>query len=178
LGPKKPSSTRKPKKPVSGKDRKPQKRLKSPVSEAEQRLPQASAPREKGTLALEETKGESESAASEPKESRLTGRAVPGSGYSGTEEGEPQTAPVCIHQPSPGYPHAARQNGWEGSVLVAALVDTAGIVRETRIVQGSGHAALDNAAGEAVKEWRFRPGEKSGRSVSMWVRIPITFQLK
>jgi protein TonB len=66
----------------------------------------------------------------------------------------------------------------EGTVVVEALIDPAGVVRDTRIVQGSGHESLDQAAWDAVKEWRFRPGQREGRSASMWVRIPVTFRLK
>jgi protein TonB len=42
--------------------------------------------------------------------------------------------------------------GWEGKVVVAFLVLSDGSVRNVRVVQGSGHPALDRGAVEAVRK--------------------------
>jgi len=49
------------------------------------------------------------------------------------------------------YPPAARRMGWEGKVVVAFLLLSDGSVRDVRVVQGSGHAALDRGAVDAVR---------------------------
>jgi len=49
------------------------------------------------------------------------------------------------------YPPAARRMGWEGKVVVAFQLLPDGSVRDVRVVQGSGHAALDRGAVDAVR---------------------------
>ena len=49
------------------------------------------------------------------------------------------------------YPATARRMGWEGKVVVAFQLLSDGSVRDVRVVQGSGHAALDRGAIEAVR---------------------------
>jgi len=49
------------------------------------------------------------------------------------------------------YPAAARRMGWEGKVVVAFHLLPDGSVRDVRVVQGSGHAALDRGAIDAVR---------------------------
>lgn len=49
------------------------------------------------------------------------------------------------------YPATARRKGWEGEVVVSFRILPDGSVRDVRIVQGSGHAALDRGAVDAVR---------------------------
>jgi len=49
------------------------------------------------------------------------------------------------------YPAMARRMGWEGKVVVAFQLLSDGSVRDVRVVQGSGHAALDRGAIDAVR---------------------------
>src|SRR5512140_817530 len=49
------------------------------------------------------------------------------------------------------YPASARRMGWEGKVVVAFQILSDGSVRDVRVVQGSGHAALDRGAIDAVR---------------------------
>ena len=49
------------------------------------------------------------------------------------------------------YPATARRMGWEGKVVVAFRLLSDGSVRDVRVVQGSGHAALDRGAIDAVR---------------------------
>ncbi|MHB1025638.1 MAG: energy transducer TonB [Desulfobacteria bacterium] len=49
------------------------------------------------------------------------------------------------------YPATARRMGWEGKVVVAFQLLADGSVRNVRVMQGSGHAALDRGAIEAVR---------------------------
>ncbi len=49
------------------------------------------------------------------------------------------------------YPATARRMGWEGKVVVAFQLLSDGSVQDVRVVQGSGHAALDRGAIDAVR---------------------------
>lgn len=49
------------------------------------------------------------------------------------------------------YPSAARLNGWEGKVVLRAVIRADGHLSEVKVHRSSGHEALDNAAMEAMK---------------------------
>lgn len=53
-----------------------------------------------------------------------------------------------------------------------------GTVGEVTLAQSSGHDVLDKAALQTIKSWRFTPGKQDGKSVVMWVQVPITFRLR
>jgi protein TonB len=80
--------------------------------------------------------------------------------------------------PAPSYPAVARRRGYEGTVLLNVLVDKGGQVAELRVEESSGHAMLDQAALRSVRGWRFEPAVRGDEKVSMWVRVPIRFQLR
>jgi len=79
-----------------------------------------------------------------------------------------------LSAPPPVYPPAAKRRGEEGRVVVRAEIDTDGTPRNVVVETSSGFKALDDAAVEAVKTWRFRNG--SGRSVE--ITAPIRFALR
>jgi protein TonB len=56
-------------------------------------------------------------------------------------------------------------------------VEEDGRVSDLRIVESSSFAVLDNAAMRTVNKWKFIPGREVSRTVAMWVRVPIRFQL-
>jgi protein TonB len=49
------------------------------------------------------------------------------------------------------YPNSARLNGWEGKVVLRAVIRADGHLSEVKIHRSSGHEALDNAAIETVR---------------------------
>jgi periplasmic protein TonB len=60
--------------------------------------------------------------------------------------------------PKPGYPQLARRWGHEGVVVVRIVINEDGSVKDTVLLQSSGHAELDEAAVEVVEQrWRFEP---------------------
>jgi protein TonB len=76
------------------------------------------------------------------------------------------------------YPRNARTAGWEGIVRISALVDKAGMVVSAEITSSSGHAVLDQAALEAVRQTSFLPARQDGASIECRVVVPIRFQLR
>jgi protein TonB len=59
--------------------------------------------------------------------------------------------------------------------MVEVLSD--GSVRNVRVLESSGHAVLDRSALKAVQKWRFRPGTRGGKPVTMNVKVPVVFRL-
>ena len=80
--------------------------------------------------------------------------------------------------PPPRYPWAARIYGWEGTVMVRAMVTPAGEASSVQVKKSSGHAILDQAASAAIGRWRFLPARRMGRAVASSVEVPITFKLE
>lgn len=72
------------------------------------------------------------------------------------------------------YPTAARGRGIKGSVVLAALVNTEGLVDDLVILE-SNNDLFDLAAARAVKSLQFKPGMYRGVPTTMWVTIPIDF---
>jgi protein TonB len=53
-----------------------------------------------------------------------------------------------------------------------------GKVGEVIVEKSAGHPDLDNAAAEAVKKWHFEPARRGKEPVSVWVLLPVRFQLQ
>jgi protein TonB len=81
--------------------------------------------------------------------------------------------PRAIHQPSPLIGPDVRKAGG-GTVYILFVVDPNGRV-ESPIVQKQVHPALDKAALNAVKQWKFEPGRRNGEVVRFRMRVPVTF---
>ncbi len=88
-----------------------------------------------------------------------------------------QAIPLYYKNPKPAYPTLARKRNWQGTVILSIMVLKNGAVGEVTIHKSSGHQMLDNSALRTVKYWRFVPGMKNGKPVSMMVQVPIHFKL-
>jgi protein TonB len=103
----------------------------------------------------------------------------------GSIDGTSADLPVTIADIDPvplgpiiaAYPPAARRLGQQGLVKVRADVDDKGTVVSEQISLSSGFAWLDNAALDAVKNARFLPAKKNGKSILASIIVPIRFKL-
>lgn len=93
-------------------------------------------------------------------------------------------AEVVSDQPSflsppkpPIYPAQARRRNQQGVVLVEVRLDERGALRDMKLLRSSGIESLDEAAMNAVANWRFRPEVQDGEPVPSRVTIPIEFAL-
>jgi protein TonB len=77
----------------------------------------------------------------------------------------------------PNYPEASRRRGEQGVVRVELFVDPAGRVADVRMIESSGFAALDAAAMETLRDWRFRPAERAGLPVMGSITTAVHFRL-
>jgi len=73
----------------------------------------------------------------------------------------------------PVYPSSSQRAGNEGTVLLEITVDTNGRAVGVLVTRSSGFDALDAAAVQAVKQWRF-----NHPATLVKVHVPITFKLK
>lgn len=83
-----------------------------------------------------------------------------------------------LNNPRPAYPLLAIRQGAQGQVLLLVEVLTDGRAGRIELEKSSGHAALDAAAINAVRAWRFTPARKDGLLAAQTVSIPIQFNLK
>lgn len=74
------------------------------------------------------------------------------------------------------YPEIAKRAGVEGRVYVLAFVDEDGNVTKVVTSKGIG-AGCDEAAMEAVRKTKFKPGKQRGKPVKVQVHIPVVFKL-
>jgi len=77
----------------------------------------------------------------------------------------------------PVYPPRCLRLGIEGTVRVRVLVGEDGRPQEVTVGKSSGESALDNAAMDAVRTWRFEPARHNGVPVRAWAIIPVEFKL-
>jgi periplasmic protein TonB len=82
------------------------------------------------------------------------------------------------NNPRPEYPRAAREAGWEGTVILRVLVLPDGRAESVTLHKTSGHSILDEAALSAVKDWRFIPAMDGNFPMQSAVHLPIRFDLK
>lgn len=85
--------------------------------------------------------------------------------------------PVPTSSPAPRYPPSALRRRETGTVQVRVDVGPDGVPTSTSIVASSNSRALDRAAADAVRRWRFRPAQADGRPVAGSVVVPISFEL-
>ena len=84
--------------------------------------------------------------------------------------------PEKIHHVTPAYTDEARRARQEGFVILEAVIDKEGNVGDVDVLRGLG-MGLDEAAVEAVKQWKYTPTLYDGEPVEVVVTISVKFQL-
>jgi protein TonB len=85
-------------------------------------------------------------------------------------------APVVLTRVEPTYPEVARKARVAGIVIVEAIIDKSGNVRDVKILKGLPFG-LDNAAADAVRRWKFKPGTLNGQPVDVLFNLTVNFKL-
>lgn len=91
-----------------------------------------------------------------------------------TENGRFQM-PKLIKHVRPSYTDDALRRGVQGTVILEAVIDQQGNAIEIKVIHSI--PALDNAAIEAVQQWRFEPGSIHGVPVRVVSTIEVHFKL-
>lgn len=76
----------------------------------------------------------------------------------------------------PVYPREAAARGEHGAVIVVIHVSERGTTAGADVQSGSGYPALDQAALDAVRKWRFRPALKDGKAVPFDMPMRFVFE--
>jgi protein TonB len=78
----------------------------------------------------------------------------------------------------PRYPQRSLDSGEEGLVVFQFLIGLDGGVKDSVLVQTSGHERLDDAAKKAFQKCKFTPGLVNGAPAQAWVRQPFRWRLQ
>lgn len=84
--------------------------------------------------------------------------------------------PRRIAYVSPVYPLIAQAARLEGDVVLEAIIGTDGTVQDLRVLQSS--PLLDEAAVEAVRQWRYTPTLLNGTPVPVVMTVRVSFRLR
>ncbi len=85
-------------------------------------------------------------------------------------------APTKVHHVAPIYPPIALAARREGTVILEAIIATDGAVTSVRVLRSV--PLLDDAAMEAVRQWRFTPTRLNGQPVAVVMTVTVTFTLR
>jgi TonB family protein len=80
-----------------------------------------------------------------------------------------------ISSVSPAYPPIARSMGLQGEVTIDALIDSTGRVAAMKPL--SGPVALQQAAMDALRQWKYEPARLDGQPVSTHLTVTMKFHL-
>ena len=83
-----------------------------------------------------------------------------------------------LRNPPPAYPAMSRHRGEQGTVILRVFVGADGAAQKVLVRTTSGYERLDQAAHDAVHQWRFVPARQGEQAVAAWVLVPIRFALE
>ena len=109
---------------------------------------------------------------------------LPLPGHNQPENRAPLPDPEVTEQPAYAldnpvitYPVLANIRGIEGRVTVRVEVLATGRPGKMWLKQSSGSGILDQDAQAQLKQWRFVPARKNGRTVTAWIDVPVLYRL-
>lgn len=81
--------------------------------------------------------------------------------------------PKTVKVVRPKFPEEALRGGLFGGVILEAVVDTKGSVKEVRVLKGD--PPLSDAAIEAVKKWLYKPLLLNGEATGFILTVTVRF---
>jgi protein TonB len=98
----------------------------------------------------------------------------------------PATRPIRLHSGiipprkivdvAPVYPAIAQQARRDGIVILETVIDATGVVESVRVLRPV--PLLDQAAVDAVRQWRFTPALLNGEAVPVVMTVTVNFTLR
>jgi TonB family protein len=86
------------------------------------------------------------------------------------------SAPVLLFKKEPEYSEEARKAKYQGAVVLYIEVAPSGKPTHIRVVRSLG-LGLDEKAIEAVTHWKFKPGYREGKPVTVAATVEVNFRL-
>jgi protein TonB len=90
----------------------------------------------------------------------------------------PNASIAYLNNPLPRYPRIARRRHIEGTVVLVVAVSAEGRPTSVTVKSTSGSGLLDNAAIDAVVNWRFEPARRDGVVTAGEALVPVMFKLE
>lgn len=90
----------------------------------------------------------------------------------------PIMGPKVLSRIMPEYPAGLVESGVHGTVLLSALVSSAGRVEDIQVKATSGSELLDKSAVSAVSSWTFEPAKRGSEAISSFFEIPVRFEIR
>lgn len=85
--------------------------------------------------------------------------------------------PRPVQQTAMEYPARARAQGLEGYVILSLLISASGEIEKVEVLEATPSGVFEDAALTGIRSWRFEPAQYQGRSVRVWARQRIRFDL-
>ncbi|HVL68714.1 MAG TPA: M56 family metallopeptidase [Vicinamibacterales bacterium] len=101
---------------------------------------------------------------------------VSASGLAPVRVGGTVKTPVKIRDVRPLYPPEARAANVQGMVILEALIGVDGSVEQARVLRSI--PLLDDAAVDAVMQWRFTPTVMDGQAVPVIMTVTVNFTMQ
>ena len=103
----------------------------------------------------------------------------PGGGGTVYGIGNGVSAPIPLRRPPPAYTAEAMRARLQGTVILNCVVTPDGVCTNIRIAKSLDMMfGLDEQAIASAREWRFRPGTRSGEPVPVLVTLEIGFTIR
>lgn len=96
-----------------------------------------------------------------------------------TSKDDGVTLPSVVAETKPEYTQEAKDARIQGMVLLAVVVKADGNVGDVKVTKSlDSKYGLDQAAVDAARLWKFKPGTKGGKAVPVEVTLEMRFTLK
>jgi len=113
----------------------------------------------------------------------MTATVTPGPTRPWTASGRPPVRvggdirqPMKVRDVKPVYPQVAQEARVQGMVIVEGLIDEQGNVADVKVLRGV--PLLNDAAVEAVRQWKYTPTLLNGVPVPVIMTMTVTFTLQ
>lgn len=90
---------------------------------------------------------------------------------------EVDNVPKSLKSVRPVYPEYARNMRIEGFVQVRFILDDKGKIVNPKVVKAEPVDVFENAALNAVNQWKFQPAKKDGKNVNVAMVVKLNFKL-
>ena len=88
------------------------------------------------------------------------------------------TRPSVLTRVNPDYPSNALQNGQDGDVVLAGIIERGGRVSNVKVLIPERVRGFDAAALESFRQWTFQPARIDGRFSRSYYCTTIRFRLE
>lgn len=85
--------------------------------------------------------------------------------------------PEVLRRVAPLYPEVARRARVQGVVMLEAIINERGDVTAVRVIRGL-PMGLEQAAVQAVSQWKFQPATLDGRPVAVYFNLTVQFEVR